>query len=857
LILISININSNQILLLERKMQIDETKNEGAVVGSLFQQLNDEKYDTVKGASIHVIPQSHIDLSWHWNDDEALEMVRLTFEGHIELLENNHGYTYAQSQLVAYEWIEEFYPDLFNRLKKLIKEGRWVIVGGQWVEAAEMIISAESLARQFLIAQHYAREKFGVTALTAWSPDDGGHEANVPQLYKLAEIKNFIFKRPREKVFTLPQIPFRWEGLDGTEMLSLRCNNKGVGLPSVSEGYQLPEGVSDLFELLKLNREKNISHILGSMGVGDTGGVNTMHDMHDFKDCKIKYSSPESYFNIVRNSENKLDTVKHEMPSLFDGSFTTHQDFKQLNRTIEDMLYDFEALKAMSLLNGNETNNVETVPIWKALLFNQFHDIAWGALTQDVDESVLLDLKHSKRTLKKMLRKQIFTIGRQSQFDDENGMTWIVFNTLPWARGGVVKTQFESGLYELGDGALGLYDLENNYLCEIVRRGEARTKQNFRSETVVVNVPEIPAMGYRIFKIKSISETQYPFQSVLNYAENQFVRVEVNPATGFISSLVDKKSGKELVADNDEIAKWQLYEEGFYRLDYGIKHNAWKLGCTGKVDTPEKASVPELVECNNVYKMIRTEHQYKNSSFKQEIFVYNDSPIIEIEVEVDWHESETLARLEFPFALNQPNLVADTKFGSLERPCDGDEFAARNWVALTEESRGVGIFNNSLYGHSCIDNTLRLSVIRSSSYPSPQSDQGVFRFRYAIMPFNGAMSENNICAGANKFFRPLFAEVIHSSIGNNPTEKSFVSWESENIVPSSIKPAENGEGIVVRSFESNGSSENWQIKMPDDYDLSVQECNVLEDENDDKVDLKDYISKMKPFMIKNLIIKNE
>lgn len=837
-------------------MQKDNTRSEGSITGQLSELLEKEELSMFPNIKIHILSQSHIDLSWHWNDDEALEMVRKTFEGHLDLLDKYPDFTFMQSQLSVYKWIEEYYPDLFARVTDMIKAGRWIVVGGQWVEPAEQIISSESMARQLVMGQLYSKEKFGVFSTVGWSPDDGGHDPAKPQLFKSAGINAFIFKRPREKIFKLPQIPFLWEGLDGTKIVALRNNNKGIGLPQVSEGYIIEKDQTQLSALVRLNKEKNISHICAALGVGDTGGVNHYQDLEYIQKCEVFYSTPTAFFAEINKNTDKLETVKGTLPTMFTGTFTTHQDYKQFNRQVEDALYDCEVLNVISWLGGNGFKS-SFKDVWEKLLFNQFHDIAWGATTTNVDDAVLVDLKYCKRKLKKIRDKLSIGIGRNCKFTEEVGaVNWIVFNTLPWEREGIVAFEFESGLHSLNNGQLGLFDQQNNYLGEIIRRGSPRIKQNFRTEPVMAKVPKIPGCGHKTFKIKNIPTKNSTFPAQLSVINNNYFYIEMNPATGGIRSLFDKTLNRELIKQGEDICLWKIYEEGCYNLEYGVKHKAWELGCTGKVDMAKKISVPELVESNSIYNMIRSEHCFGQSVFKQKIFVYNDMPLIEVQVEVDWHELETLARLEFPLAFDDVEIIADTQFGSKKIKAEGEEFAARNWVALqsTKDNFGVAIFNDSIYGHSCTGSNLRLSVIRSSTYPSECSDKGSFKFRYAIVPFKGDVTEAKIPARANEFYRSLFGKQIHSSIGKAADEKSFISWERRSIIPSAIKATENGEGIVVRAYECCGKHIKWDFCINSSFKTSIQECNLIEQ----PIGKREMSSlEVKPYMIKNILIKKK
>ena len=422
------------------------------------------------------------------------------------------------------------------------------------------------------------------------------------------------------------------------------------------------------------------------MGVGDTGGVNLMTHPEELKHCKTLYNTPSKYFESIRTKINKLSSVEGELPGFFSGVYTTHQDIKQLSRTTEDMLYQAEAVFAMAWLLGKPWSRDELERIWKSLLFNQFHDIIWGVFTPEVMENVKSDLQNAKRSLEQLILKGQLRVASTCNVKGQ-GIPFIVFNTLPWKRSGIIETEIETGIngyreYE----TLALFDGDGEEHVKICRKS-FRKAQKFCKEKICVKVNDIPAMGYKLFWIRGAESVKHSRRQKLRIAENKFFRLEMNPATGAIASFIDKKTRKEWVKRGADFGMWKIYEEGCHDLDYNARHDAWYLGCTGKVEIPEKDGIPRVIDDNPDRITILTKHKYGNSFFRQEIILYNELPWIEVEVTIDWNETEKLARLEFPLEMSGNSKVkADPHFASMERPKDGTEFPARDWICMHDDN---------------------------------------------------------------------------------------------------------------------------------------------------------------------------
>ena len=358
-------------------------------------------------ANIHLSGRSHIDAAWLWPWTETVEVVRQTFATALQLMGEYPNYTYSQSAAQYYEWIQQKYPVEFQRIQQAVKEGRWEIVGGMWVEPDFNMPDGESQVRQILVAKRYFEKNFGVDVRIGWNPDSFGFDWQLPQIYKRSGIDYFMTtKLNGNDTNKLPLKLFWWQSPDGSRVLTIFPNGLG--------GTIEPVGMASEFaQTAKLN--PGTSEILHIYGIGDHGGGPT-RAMLDTGDSWLEpnkaYASAnfgvaQSYLSTV---ESKLDTAHSPVwnyktlaaknttiptpppgeigiPTWNDelyfeyhrGTYTTQADQKNNMRTSEEEMLNAEKWSSLAWLSGTPYPGDELTEAWKKVLFNQFHDLAAGS----------------------------------------------------------------------------------------------------------------------------------------------------------------------------------------------------------------------------------------------------------------------------------------------------------------------------------------------------------------------------------------------------------------------------------------------------------------------------------------------
>jgi alpha-mannosidase len=324
---------------------------------------------------VHV---NHLDLSWYWRLPDTVQMMLETVRWNVELLEAHPDARYSHTQVLTLRTVERLDPELFARVARLAREGRFLFDSGQVVEPDHNMPSGESLVRQLLYGQRYLMSRFGAHAEVLVNSDSFGHARSLPQILAKAGIRAVMFKRPRQVYRDLPETPFFWEGIDGTTILALRFINKGSGLPSLSQGHLLPEGTNPLQEKVDRTLRISVTSFIGTHCHSDAGGASPYVAPRHGKGYELRYGAPREYFRAVEESGARLPTHAGLLGPVYPGCYTSHIAEKENLRRGEAELAEIESLWTLLALTGHAYPMREISDLWWRLCYLQFHDIVTG-----------------------------------------------------------------------------------------------------------------------------------------------------------------------------------------------------------------------------------------------------------------------------------------------------------------------------------------------------------------------------------------------------------------------------------------------------------------------------------------------
>lgn len=810
--------------------------------------------------TIHMVHLNHLDLVWYWRFPDTLEMCLETIRWHVDLLEEHPDARYSHTQVFSLRVVELLDPTLFERFRALVKEGRIEIDSGQVVEPDHNLPSGESLARQFLYGQRFIETRFGTRSSTLVNSDSFGHARSLPQLMRLAGIKHMIFKRPRQKYVDLPEHPFLWKGIDGTTIPALRFINKGIGLPSLSQYYVLPDGVTELQEKVNRNLAVGVHHFFGSHCNSDAGGVTPYVQPFVGEGYELKYDTPSTFFDALLQEGISLPVTERPLNYTYQGCYTTHIEQKEQCRRSERELRQVEFLWTLCALLGYGYPRSQIAACWRRLCFLQFHDILPGTGSHEAH----LDcnaIYHELFLDAAVLRRKAQLLLDRCCAKSDSIRSFLVANPRSHKSGGIAVADVDMPVSrEVSGGDLipdsgVLEDSQGSRMpYQIIAQ---RRYQRYVRGTMIFPIDNVPSIGVKSVRMV---ESETPDQYVIatnSILENQFLRVQVG-GPGIVQSIKTKNDGREWLRSGDSSVRLELWPETEYELDYRSSMKAWQLGVTDYFEVAEYVAGPVIIEHGPVRVTSRMEHRWNNSRFITDVSLYADRDFIEFRFELDWHEKEVLTR----FCI-EPDLTGELfrrygiPFGTEIATGDEKEVPVVGWADLSGDDGGVAVLNIDRPGHSFRDSAIRVSLVRCATGDhDPCTDAGVIRTVLRVVPHFGTFEEALIPSKSDEFTHPLIAWQVEPR-RDFIVHESPVTLDGQGVVLSSVKVTEDGDGFLLRAYETLGRQCRADFVINSDVvKCQVAEGNVLEDEISpiEVVDGRAYVS-FRPYEIKTILLK--
>lgn len=782
---------------------------------------------------VHLIGNAHLDPIWLWRWQEGCGEVLQTFRSALDRLNEYPDFVFTCSSASYYKWVEEIAPDMFEEIRKRVKEGRWVPVNGWWVQPDCNIPSAESFARQALYSQLYYNEKFGRICKTAYNVDSFGHSGMLPQLIKNGGMNAYVMMRPGpHENAEIPNM-FTWESLDGTRIPTFRIPaESGYGANSAEDISR----TRDFSE--KLMAEENHGMMI-FYGVGNHGGGPTRRCI-EYLESRLKkdgyhdmiFSSPDAFFEAHCLEKVELPIWKDDLQHHASGCYSATSLVKQLNRRLENSLYFSEAFATVASKTAGMRDRTEDFKeAWRDVCFNQFHDIICGCSIMEAYDDVNAAMGHALTISDRIQNEAFLRIARRID-------TWIdgvsdpvcevrghscgkfprpvvVFNPLSFPIKVPVRTYHPSK--QVKD------DAGNDVIFSNVRSSRSND-----SHLDTVFIADVPAVGYAVYWLKpcwnensDLPEVHIDTDvSAHDFSmENEYLKVSFDEHTGFITSLVDKKSGYDYASEDKPIAVPTVISDS--KTDTWA-HMVFRFHDIKGIMKLEKI---ELVEDGNARAVIRTRHSFGGSYLVQDFILASGQRILRSKCKALWTEDFTLLKMSFPVGGENRINTYEIPGAYIKRPTNGEEEPAGRWGAISFDDGGrrtLALLNDSKYSYDCPDNDLRLTVIRNvifadhySNRPAANfnfTDEGIQRFEYGVFVCDGEAEKSDIMNEAAMFnIRPAAVpESFHKGV--LPQRKGFLSVDRDNIIMTALKFCEDGSGdCVVRFYETRGEDTRAHI----------------------------------------------
>ncbi len=764
---------------------------------------------------------AHIDAAWLWRERETIEVCKNTFSSVFNIMNQRPDFTYTQSSAAYYDWMERLYPDVFKKIQQRVKDGRWEVVGGMWVEPDCNIPGGESWAHHLLYGKRYFRQRLGADVKIGWNPDSFGYSLNMPMFYSNAGIDAFITQKIGwNETNVFPYRVFWWTSPDGSTMLSY--------FP-----FDYVNTIEDPFSLVDWMRqfEANcgFTKLLILFGVGDHGGGPSLEMLSRIDRLKtldifpaIEYGTAAGYLTWLRGQD--LSHLPRWTDELYleyhQGTFTTQAAMKKFNRSSETLLSNAEKFSSIAMLSGRHYHSTDIEEAWKKVLFNQFHDILPGSGIREVYIDATESHTEAQTIAAVELKSSLAHITRQINTSFcKHGKPIVVWNPLTWERTDVVKVR-------LPEGDHSDYAVFNEQGTEIASQAATTGKYD---RDILFTAEGIPSLGYALYELRKQKPGRLGSSLHISNAsvENGLFKVTLDPSTGMLKSIVDKRVNKELLSGKGN--ELQLLE------DTPSAYDAWNIGLTGK-QYPISFRQIEIVETGPVRAVVRVHFDYlkpgtkkdfpteyfPSSFFTQDIVLFDVLDRIDFVTDVDWWEDKTMLKVAFPLTVSDTVATYEIPYGSITRSTQMRtswekakvEVPAVRWADLSSDAYGVSLLNNSKYGYDIKGSTIRLSLLRSPKWPDPTADRGKHSIEYSLYPHSGRLLPAKTVRRGHEINNPLFAVLGDLHKGVLGSRHSFVSVAPENIVLTSIKKAEDADAWIIQWYNADRRNTVAKLLLP-------------------------------------------
>lgn len=769
-------------------------------------------------STIHLIGNAHIDPVWLWRWQEGFAEVKATFRSALDRMKETPGYVFTASSAALYAWVEEHDPAMFAEIRARVRQGRWALAGGWWIEPDCNLPNGESLVRQGLYGQRYFRSRFGRQCRTGYCVDTFGHPATLPKLLAGCGLDGYVFMRPQQHENPgIPNLAFRWRGDDGTEVTAIRIpRSYGVWSAAALD--------AEIGHAVELARSTPLGpESFAFYGVGNHGGGPTKEMLaaivawqQEPGRPRLVHSSPDRLLALVQG--RSLPAWQGELQHHARGCYAAVSAIKTGNRRTEEALLNAERWGvAAGVSAGREPDTAGLAAAWRHLLFNQFHDVLAGSSVVEAYADAQHQLGAAIHAAEVEANAARQTISWQIDTQGE-GVPLVVFNNQPFPFAGVIETEDVGFLLrDPARGELGLIDAA----------GRPVPAQGIEPHTVCgrrrfVARVEVPSLGYTVLR-QGVVPRQAPRRILGRTAvragkltlENDSLRLGLD-RRGHLT-LYDRRARRPILAGGGGVPL--VLEDRSDTWSHGVAAYRKVIGRLRRVRA-------EILEAGPVRGCLRVEFANEDSRLSLDYLLGAGEPFVIVRGQVDWRGQWQALKLAFPVPFGADTWTAEVPYGTVVRPTNGEEEPVQQWVDLSEGNRGLAVANDGRYSCSVEPSEIRVTLLRSPAFAfhdpfQPPSftqhrftDQGVQEFQLALVPHAGDWRRAGVIELARQLNRPCdtLSETFHG--GPLPATQGFIQCAGRGVYLGAVKGHEDGAGYIVRAAEWFGRRQTARFAVP-------------------------------------------
>ncbi len=787
---------------------------------------------------VHLVCNAHLDPVWLWEWPEGAAAALATFRTAARLCAEFPAFVFNHNEAVLYRWAAAFEPELFARIRELIGQGRWHIMGGWQLQPDCNLPSGEGFVRQIQLGRRWFREAFGVEPRTAVNLDPFGHTRGLVQILARSGYDSYLFCRPGAAELGLPQDAFVWVGFDGSEVLALRAaahyNSRGGEARRKLEAW------------LEANPRAETSLLL--WGVGNHGGGASRKDLEDLErfaaehpDVEAVHSTPEAYFADLAPAAPRLPRVERSLNPWAVGCYTSMARVKQGYRRLENELFSAEKMAGAAFVHGLAPYPADDLDKAREdLAFVQFHDILPGSSVPAGEEGALRLIGHGLEILSRVKAAAFFALASAEKPASGDEIPLFVFNPHPYPVTGTFEAEFQPAEPNEGGGFLEARMRRGGEAVPChVEKEQSTLSIEWRKRVAFHATLEPGSLNRFDCRLERTASKPVPRSAGRGRAlriETPWGRVAISRETGLLDEFrVGEEDflaagSLEPVVRRDDADSWAMSVRSFPRPAGRFRpvrgpRSAWLSGAG-----PGDAPAVRIVEEGPVRVVIEALLGQGRSFICQRYKVSRLEPEVEVETRVLWNEKDRLLKLRLPTPWPEAVCLGRQAFGVEELASNGDEAVAQRWIAIVSRAkdRALTVVNDRTYGLDFSRGEARLSLLRAPAYATdvprggeikakgrfvPRQDQGEHLFRFWL---RGGAAGERLSAVDREALALNEAPYIlaHFPAGPGRPSVPYAVLESGSVQMTCFKKAEAGEGIIIRLFEPTGTPRTAALVLP-------------------------------------------
>jgi alpha-mannosidase len=861
----------------------------GALIGELWPQIVPAA--EVVPQQVLIIPHTHWEGAVFETREEYLDHDLTNIVKALDLLKRYPDYRFVLDQMCYVRPFLERYPSEIGDFRRFLSEGRLQIVGGTDVMNDTNVPSGESIARQYLFAKSYFRERLGYEVTTGWAIDTFGHNAQMPQILKLAGIKSYWFQRGVPGIDTPSE--FLWQGIDGTQIGAFWLPF-GYGL-----AYELPASEIEFDDALRKRFESLTPFSRGAERVMLAGrdvsepeeSLPVMLDQFNrsgHAPFRAQFAVPTDFETLVAKRANR-PVVRGELNPVFQGAYSSRIEMKQSTRELERLLTTAEKLSVIASAAGVTSDPATIEQAWEPVLFNQEHDPSAGTIIDAVYEDAVRGYERARGVAREEIRRESEAILAHVDTSG-SGVPVVVFNTLGWRRTDVAEADISFS--DAGVHGFAIFDNDGQavpvqFLDIFPWNGELNVPRygdgGIRRARVAFIARDVPALGYAVYHV--VPDTKPPAGPTIHRSihedratvENEFYRASFDFWTGDMTGLSLKESNWQVLAGPGNVVARE-YDGGDLWELYGPLNGGRFTAMTKPITPPRPAYTQWSSDfvggsgqsiSGPVFSEFSITHPLGKNPFSSRVRLYNGLRRIDIRTEITNQEEYVRYRAVFPTTVSNGVAMHEIAFGAIERPRD-QEFPAQNWIDYSDGHHGVTLINRGIPGNNVSSHgQMMLSLARSAHvgiyYPGMDigpSDTGLemgrkFTLEYALVPHMGDWRSVAAWRTGLEFNHPLIVQMASAHGGELPSKWGLLEVSQGDVVVSALKPGKDGTA-VLRVYEAAGKASH-AVHVSFHSGISrIHESNLIEDPGAEiQPTANGFTFDLRPFEIKTFTLEIE